>query len=210
MNNIEGGTLMDKLEKAERLRERANVTYEEAMEALNASGDDLLDAMVWLEQHGKVKKPDQASYSTDYSQQMQYIDVTDRVEQQKRSAPSFQRSLASAFHGIINFVRNTSFKVSRNEKEIFMLPSWLIVIIVLFSWRVTIPAGIIALIFGFRYSFEGPEDTTAANSILSKAGQLAEQMKNDLSNNSKNTESSKNSEDSKTTDNTDTSSNNPA
>lgn len=40
---------MEQLEKVEKLRARANVTYEEAKEALEASNWDLLDAMVYLE-----------------------------------------------------------------------------------------------------------------------------------------------------------------
>ena len=40
---------MDNLEKVDKLRERANVSYEEAKAALEANGWDLLDAMVYLE-----------------------------------------------------------------------------------------------------------------------------------------------------------------
>ena len=46
---------MEDFEKIEKLRERANVTYEEAKEALNAANGDLLDAMIYLERQGKVK-----------------------------------------------------------------------------------------------------------------------------------------------------------
>ena len=40
---------MTEFEKVEKLRERANVSYEEAKEALLASEGDLLDAMIYLE-----------------------------------------------------------------------------------------------------------------------------------------------------------------
>ena len=40
---------MEQLEKVEKLRQRANVSYEEAKEALEASDWDLLDAMVYLD-----------------------------------------------------------------------------------------------------------------------------------------------------------------
>ena len=66
---------MDELEKVEKLRERANVSYEEAKEALDKSNGDLLDAMVYLEKQGKVKSPEQTSYSTDASEQPKYADV---------------------------------------------------------------------------------------------------------------------------------------
>ena len=39
-------TMMDNLEKVERLREHADVTYEEARDALNAVNGDMLDAIV--------------------------------------------------------------------------------------------------------------------------------------------------------------------
>ena len=40
---------MDELEKVERLRKKADVSYEEAKQALEECGWDLLDAMVLLE-----------------------------------------------------------------------------------------------------------------------------------------------------------------
>ena len=55
---------MDDLEKVERLRERADVSYEEAKKALEECNVDLLDAMVYLEKQGKVKKPGKTSYTT--------------------------------------------------------------------------------------------------------------------------------------------------
>ena len=173
---------MDKLEKVERLRQNANVTYEEALAALNESNEDLLDAMVLLEKQGKVKKPSQSVYSTSYQEQMQYIDVPDKVAQQKKSAPNLGRSLAHLFRGIIGFVRSTSFRVTRGDTELFRLPSWLMVLIVLIFWKIALPAAIIALIFGFRYSFEGTENTDAANNVLTRAGEVAEDLKNGLRN----------------------------
>ena len=59
---------MEMLEKVERLREKANVTYEEAKAALEQTGGDLLDAMVLLERQGKVKEPAQSTFSTEYEE----------------------------------------------------------------------------------------------------------------------------------------------
>ena len=53
----ESEDIMEQLEKVEKLRQRANVTYEEAKQALEACNWDLLDAMVYLEKQGKVKEP---------------------------------------------------------------------------------------------------------------------------------------------------------
>ena len=84
---------MEMIEKVERLREKADVTYEEAKAALEQSDGDLLDAMVLLERQGKVRKPAQSTFSTDYEEQTEYIRVRDKVEEQEQSAPSFGRTL---------------------------------------------------------------------------------------------------------------------
>lgn len=44
---------MEKLELVELVREKTGVSYGDAKEALDASGDDLLDAIVWLEDQGR-------------------------------------------------------------------------------------------------------------------------------------------------------------
>ncbi len=55
---------MENYEKVEKLRERANVSYEEAKEALEQNNWDILDAMIALEKSGKAAGPKQTSYST--------------------------------------------------------------------------------------------------------------------------------------------------
>ena len=54
---------MTNFEMVETLREKANVTYEEARDALEAANWDLLDAMLLLEKEGKVPESS-ASFST--------------------------------------------------------------------------------------------------------------------------------------------------
>ena len=76
---------MEQLEKVEKLRERANVSYEEAKEALEASDWDLLDAMVYLEKKGKVKSPSRETYTTNYEEQSQYVSVKDKVQEQEET-----------------------------------------------------------------------------------------------------------------------------
>ena len=173
---------MEKLEKIERLRERADVSYEEARDALESCGDDLLDAIVLLEQQGKVKKPSQSTYSTQYEEQKQYIRVADTVEQQKQSAPTLGKSIGRLVHAVAAFVMHSSFHITRKEKNIITMPSWALAIIVLVFWKAAVPVALIALLFGFRYSFtgDGTRDTSAANDILDKAGSIADGIETEL------------------------------
>ena len=56
---------MDHFEMVEKLRTKANVSYEEAKAALEASNWDILDALVLLENEGKVNNgATKAEYTT--------------------------------------------------------------------------------------------------------------------------------------------------
>jgi len=169
---------MEKLEKIERLREKANVTYEEARDALEQAGDDLLDAIVLLEKQGKVKEPQQSTYSTQYDEQEQYVRVVDKVEEQRKSAPSFGKVI----HSAVSLIMHSSFHITRREQVLFTLPSLVLVLILIIFWKVAVPVGIIALFFGVRYSFEGKDgtDTKSANDILDKAGAFADGVESEM------------------------------
>ena len=52
------------LEQVERLREKADVSYGQAKQALEYSGGNLLDALIYLEEQGAIPRPQGAYYST--------------------------------------------------------------------------------------------------------------------------------------------------
>ena len=52
------------LEQVERLREKADVSYAQAKQALEYSGGNLLDALIYLEEQGAIPRPQGAYYST--------------------------------------------------------------------------------------------------------------------------------------------------
>ena len=56
---------MELLEKVEKIREKTGVSYEEAKAALEACDEDVLDALVYLENQGKIKKPDVSVYTAE-------------------------------------------------------------------------------------------------------------------------------------------------
>lgn len=173
---------METIEKVERLRERANVTYEEAKEALDMANGDLLDAMVILERQGKVPQPGQGSFSTEYDEQRDYIRVRDKVDEAEKSAPSFGHTVRRLVRTAINFIRKTVFIATREDTTIFTVPTIVFVLILFFCWEAVVPIMIFALFFGVRYSFDGSDDTKQANSILNKAGDFAEEVKNEFKN----------------------------
>lgn len=54
-------------EQIQRLSDHAGVTMEQAQKALEATGGDLLDALVWLEQQGVIASSGVYFYATDHA-----------------------------------------------------------------------------------------------------------------------------------------------
>lgn len=170
---------MEQLEKVEKLRERANVTYEEAKEALEACGWDLLDAMVYLEKAGKAKAPSRESYSTSYEEQTQYVSVKDKVQEQKEPGDGFGKKMGRLFKKIWQKCMDNSFRIERKEEEIIKVPVWALVLALLISWRLVLIVLIAGLFFKCRYSFSGKDDLKEVNHVMEKASEFADKIKDE-------------------------------
>lgn len=173
---------MENIEKVEKLRERADVSYEEARQALEENNWDLLDAMVSLERQGKTKSPDQEKYSTSYEQQEDIVSVQEKVGEQdagKKENEANGRHGLSLRDAIRRFVRiclDNSFCVERHDREIFRIPV-IALVIAIFAWKAVLPIALIALLFGCRYRIEGKDQLDKVNEFMASAGCAAEALK---------------------------------
>lgn len=168
---------MDELEKVEKLRNRANVTYEEAKKALDENNGDLLEAMIALEKQGKTKAPEQENYSTAYEEQKEFVSVAETVNQKKYDD---SENFGSKFKRFCKLVwkkgKENFFVVERKGEMIIKIPVWVLVILLLLVWQILIPLMIISLFFECRYSFRGEDDLSSVNSAMEKAGEVASEM----------------------------------
>lgn len=176
---------MATLENVERLRERANVTYEEAKEALEACGDDLLDAVIYLEGKGKVAAPiGGGSYSSDRQAPPPEYDHIPKSPHEEPKGETFGQVMGRFFKfcgKIIDKGNKNMFDVWRNGQVVFSLPvTVLVVLMILFFW-VVIPAAIVGLFFGFRYRFSGRDlDDTVVNKAMDSAAHAADTLKEEF------------------------------
>ena len=170
---------MDNMEKVEKLRERANVTYEEAKQALEENNWDLLDAMVSLEKQGKTKEPGQTTYSTRYEQQTEYLPVKETIEEKNRKKPR-ERKLRGLIRNFIRICRDNSFHVTRNGEEVIQVPVFILVLALLLFWKPLIIVMIIALFFNFRYRFGGKDDLKGVNDFMDSAGDMADRVRSEF------------------------------
>ncbi len=142
---------MDRLEQIERLRKRADVTYDEAKNAYEASDGDLLEAIILLERQGKVKTPQGEGY---YSNEKANEAGHHQSEEEKKDGfvdnlEKFGRFLTK----LINKGNNTAFEVVHDDVVKVKIPVTALVILLLFIPYVIIPGMIIGLFFNLRYRF---------------------------------------------------------
>ena len=166
---------MDTFEKVEKLREKANVTFEEAKAALDEANGDLLDAMILLEKQGKAEER-RESYSTKDDAKLMVVD--EPAKKEKKHGNAFTDKLKSLWHkSCENF-----FVIERGEEVLLNIPICVFVIILLFTWHVTLILMVLALFFGCRYSFKGAAEMKLANEMCDKASEAADKVKESYNN----------------------------
>ncbi len=157
---------MNEFEKAEMLRERANVSFEEARDALKACGGDLLDAMVFLEKMGRARKSTGSAESgTAAATAYSYPAV--------RTSPSFGSRLWNLVKTFFRKSVENDLVISHNGVEKFRMPALVLVIALFMFSVVTIVAMGVSLLFGVSYRFMGKDDLTKVNNALGTIGNEA-------------------------------------
>ena len=169
---------MNELEKAEKLRKRADVSLEEAVEALKVCDGDLLDAMVYLEKKGKVAAPDQEVVTTNREEHTSFENVKDKVERYDReTSRSFGSKIRHLFCIFIDILKNNFLSITHREEEFMKIPLWVAALIIFFVWHIGIVVFIISLFMGVRYRLVGRDKLSEANMLIEKAADAADYVK---------------------------------
>lgn len=154
------------LEMVERLKEKANVSYAQAKEALEYSGGNLLDALIYLEEKGAIPRAEGAYYSTKSETppppppaEPLPVRLPDKAKKQK--APKQPRSGRGGVRRFFNTLRrwliDNELEIWRRDQPVTALPVLILVLLLCCAFWVTIPVLVLGLFLGFRYRFSGPD-----------------------------------------------------
>ena len=210
---------MDHLEMVEVLRDRANVSYEEAKAVLEETNWELLDAMVAIEKARKTENPALRCSNPGIEVQEQIADAHEtapgtpaeglhieepKVEEKLTEEQSVNEKWAEQMEieekqpgrdrnhtfgkGIRRFYGvccDNALSITHKGKTIFKLPLIAALLILLFTWKFMLPAVIISLFFGVRYTFSGKDELQEANHFMDTAGSVAENIKEGFRNGGK-------------------------
>jgi hypothetical protein len=186
--------IMATLEQVEKLCTMANISYEEAKAALDASNGDLLEAIIYLERQGKVHAPTGGGYYS--SEKIKDAEITSyhknnwekhqQHQQQHKDNPffTFIKGAWDFCKTIVHKGNINSFEVLKGNEIKATIPVTILILMLIFAFWVTIPLTVIGVFFGLRYRFVGPDlKDTGINDAMNNAADAAENLKNSINNN---------------------------
>lgn len=180
------------LEQVERLREKASVSYGQAKQALEYSGGNLLDALIYLEEKGIIPREEGAYFSTKgETPPPPEPEEPPAAREQKgkksgvRVVPVRRGSFKRLFSTLRRWLVDNELEIWRKDKPITALPVLILILLVVFAYYVTIPLLVLGLFLGFRYRFSGPdlerEDLNhVMGSVADTAADLGRQVMDEL------------------------------
>lgn len=141
------------IEQVERLREKANVSYAQAKQALEFSGGNLLDAIIYLEERGSIPRAEGTSWSTRDEAPPPPTPELELEPQQERPP---RRSLSDLGRTILAWLIDNEVEVWHRKRLCTAVPVLIMGILMIVFFWILIPVLLCGLFFGFRYRFNGP------------------------------------------------------
>lgn len=172
---------MATLEQVERLREKANVSFEEAKEALDATGGDLLDAIIYLEKQGKVPPPPGGGSYSSYEKEEKSGTNESSNETKYESFGEVLKKIGRLCVKLIKKGNSNYFEAEKEGNAVITFPVTVLVLLLLFMFWIVVPLLIIGLFFGYRYRFRGDElGRETINRVMDSASNTAEEIKRSI------------------------------
>lgn len=170
---------MEQMDLIEKIREKTGCSYSEARAALEESGGSLLDALCWLETHGKTQLTG-ASCSTEGRPAQE-----PEPEPECREPGAFQRGMRALRDALVRLLRagnrNELVMHGKSGSREFGIPVTLFVVLLVLGFWVVAILMVVALFCGCKFSFEGPDlGTEKINDAMGKATEYADQIKQEF------------------------------
>lgn len=182
---------MDHFEMTEKLVEKTGTTFEEAKAALEASGWDMLDAVILLEKQGKTAAKS-GSYTSKAGkapadEAVELEDLEDSYDKSRfkhakdgsgEGKDGFRRFLEKAR---IFLFENKLLVFNEKGKEIVSMPILFAGLIFLFAFWLVLILVMLSLVKGWRYRFSGKDlGKDSVNGVADAVGDAVEKMGKDI------------------------------
>lgn len=179
---------MEKLKLVDKLKNKANISYEEAKDALEKSNWDMLEAMLYLEAHGKVQKPSLSIFYTNESKES-YNENGEEVNLKKdTNENNFENknSFEGVFEAIckaIDTCNNIFIEIIRNSRVILKISFTVLIVLLFFAFWIVIPLMIIGLFFNMEFLVSSKKiDVDKINKVFKETSKVVKDVKDKFTN----------------------------
>lgn len=191
---------MATLQQVEELRRYADISFNEAKEALDETNGDILEAIINLEKKGKIESPKGGGFYSTKDSGESSEKKGEEAKASQQSAKKASSSLSDMFHKFVAFMKKlfhqgnrNIFEVTKDGQRTMSIPVTVLVILMLFTFWFTVPLMVVGLFFGYKFSFSGPElGKEQVNRTMDQVSDVVDNLKKEFSgdnNNDKNSNS---------------------
>lgn len=177
---------MDKLKLVDKLREKANISYEEAKIALENSNWDILDAMLYLEERGILESPSvSVFYSNEYkesydnSQEEAYYDENINKNNYKNKDKFY--SIFEAMCKVIDTCNNIFLQIKRDSRVLVNIPLTVVIVLLFFGFWIILPLIIVGLFFDIEFMILSQklytDNIDKVNNVFNKISKVVKDIK---------------------------------
>ena len=176
------------IDQVEELRKYADISFNQAKEALEETNGDILEAIINLEKDGKINAPKEGGfYSSQNSKEKSQKSggsQSPEGEYYDESGTSFSELVGkvSAFlDRLINQGNKNTLEIIKDGEKLMSIPVTVLLVLVVFTFWLTIPLLIIGLFFGYKYRFKGPDlGKENVNNAMNSASEAVENIKREF------------------------------
>ncbi len=135
---------MERMSMVETLRDKTNVTYEEARDALERADWDLLEAVVLLERDGKVEQKKEEP-----KMEQQQTNKGAGINTEKASQA--MENVGNAIGGLVDKGNRKHLEVYKANRTTLSIPLTVLALLLVFTFWITVPAAVVAWLVGYRF-----------------------------------------------------------
>ncbi|MPM36270.1 hypothetical protein SDC9_82865 [bioreactor metagenome] len=169
---------MNELKLIDKLRKKANISYEEAKIALESNNWDILEALLYLEENGSVEKP---SVSIFYTNELRYSGAIQEVKNNKEYNYKASNGFQGIFEAICKFIdtcNNIFLEIKKRERVFLRIPITVVILLSFFMFWIIIPLIIIGLIFDIEfYVYANNVNADKINKVLNEISKYSRDIK---------------------------------
>lgn len=179
---------MERLKLVDKLKNKANISYEEAKDALEKSNWDMLEAMLYLEAHEKVQKPSLSIFYTNeskesYNENGEEVNLKEDTNENNFENKNSFEGVFEAICKAIDTCNNIFIEIIRNSRVILKIPFTVLIVLLFFAFWIVIPLMIIGLFFNMEFLVSSKKiDVDKINKVFKETSKVVKDVKGKFTN----------------------------